>query len=145
MAFSQPGTLVVVFLDYFFFHTTLEIPAFLKGIGLGLSILGFCIRLLAMRTLGQQYTMFVTIREGHRLVAHGIYKYVRHPGYLGQFVFLLGFVMLMGSVWGFLMYLFWVATQIYRMYVEERVLVEHLGDQYKNYQKKTKRLIPWIF
>jgi protein-S-isoprenylcysteine O-methyltransferase Ste14 len=37
------------------------------------------------------------------------------------------------------------AAFLYRISVEERALAEHFGDAYVVYQRKTKRLLPWIY
>lgn len=40
-------------------------------------------RLWAMRTLGEYFTFQVMIREDHKLISHGPYKYLMHPSYTG--------------------------------------------------------------
>jgi protein-S-isoprenylcysteine O-methyltransferase Ste14 len=53
----------------------------LQTLGSLLCILGALLRLWSYRTLGRFFTFQLSIREDHRLVTHGPYAYVRHPGY----------------------------------------------------------------
>jgi len=145
MVLSQPGTVIVGSVSYFLLGPTLLLPLPVRLFFLLLAIGGFLLRFQAMRALGRHYTMIVSIREGHELVSNGVYRFVRHPGYLGQFFFLLGYVIVLQSLWGLIMYLIWGATQIYRIQVEEKVLEKYLGETYREYQKNTKRLIPAIY
>lgn len=47
-------------------------------------LLGQALRLTAMRTLGERWTVkVITPMDGGPAVAHGIYRYVRHPNYAG--------------------------------------------------------------
>ncbi|MFC2075141.1 methyltransferase family protein [Bdellovibrionota bacterium] len=145
MTFSQPGTVVVSCWGYFLLGPSLPGGWILSAVGLFLALFGAIFRFSAMRTLGQYYTMCVTIRDSHKLISNGPYRFVRHPGYLGQFCFLLGIVFTMQSIWGLFVYIIWAVTQIYRIQKEESVLVNFLGETYCEYQQKTKRLIPGVY
>lgn len=59
---------------------------FVLGVALpafALFALGQALRLTAMRTLGERWTVKVITPVGAPAVASGIYRYVRHPNYLG--------------------------------------------------------------
>ncbi len=38
-----------------------------------------------------------------------------------------------------------LATQAWRIHVEEKALLTGLGQPYRNYMQRTKRLIPWVY
>ena len=59
-------------------------------LGIILVLIGLIIRIKSILTLKQQYTYTVTIVENHQLVETGLYKYIRHPGYLGLLIICLG-------------------------------------------------------
>jgi len=40
-------------------------------------------RVWSMHTLGHLFTFTLSIRKGHKLIAHGPYAFVRHPSYTG--------------------------------------------------------------
>ncbi|KAH9935960.1 uncharacterized protein BXZ73DRAFT_76767 [Epithele typhae] len=63
-------------------------PSFVLGIVL--SAAGTLVRLSAMHRLGSLFTYEVVIKPDHALVASGPYAHVRHPGYTGVALLLLG-------------------------------------------------------
>jgi len=70
---------------------------------------------------------------------------VRHPAYTGSLLTMVGLGFVLQS-WGAVLVLiavFGVAFG-YRIHVEEAVLTSKLGDEYVEYAKKTKRLIPYV-
>ncbi|MGA2640328.1 MAG: isoprenylcysteine carboxylmethyltransferase family protein [Spirochaetia bacterium] len=109
-------------------------------------ILGMVIRWRAITMLKQQFTIDVAIVEGHKLVDTGLYGVIRHPAYLGGQVTLLGLGLALEN-WLSLLILFILplAAHLYRISVEEKVLVDHFGSSYSEYMKRTKRLIPGVF
>lgn len=85
----------------------------------------------------------VLMRSGQpRLVDDGVYSLVRHPMYLGGFLFLLGLLMLeLSLVAAFFVLVFAVACDWAATY-EERDLVRLLGDEYRDYQRRVPKWIP---
>ena len=115
-------------------------------IGVALIGLGILIRLLAIYTLGQYFTVDVTIRPNHRIKTDGLYKYLRHPSYAASLLSFVGMgitfnnwlslVLLVGAV---------LVVFINRIRVEETVLIEHFGAEYIAYKNVTPGLIPFIY
>lgn len=114
--------------------------------GLALILVGIAVRWIAIATLKKYFTVNVAIASDHRVIDHGIYGIVRHPSYAGTLLSMIGL--------GFA-FLNWVSLAIvvslaiaalaYRITVEERALVAALGDDYRDYARRTKRLIPGVF
>ncbi len=115
-------------------------------IGLVLMLFGIGFRLLAIKQLGRFFTVNVTIREDHQLMQSGLYKYMRHPSYTGSLITFFGFGLALNN-WLSLAIVFipTVYTMLYRIRVEEKVLMEQFGEIYITYSNKTKRLIPFIY
>jgi protein-S-isoprenylcysteine O-methyltransferase Ste14 len=115
-------------------------------IGSLLTIIGLVIRISAIMTLKQQFTYTVTEIENHELIEKGLYKRIRHPGYLGQLIIFLG---ISTSLSNWLSILFMMLPvligYIYRIMVEEKFMIIQLGQKYQDYRKRTKRLIPLIY
>ena len=55
-----------------------------------LIIIGLLIRITSILTFMQQFTYTVTKIENHEIIESGLYKFIRHPGYLGQLIIFLG-------------------------------------------------------
>ena len=117
----------------------------LSIIGLLLGAGGLVIRGVAFSTLGRFFSRTLREVEGHTLVTTGIYKYIRHPGYLSDFMIFIGVALALGGLilLAAIVVLF-IPAYIYRINIEEKMLVEIFGEQYTAYQKTSKRLLPFI-
>jgi len=116
------------------------------AIGMSLIGLGLIIRVYSILTLKQFFTYSVAQVENHELIQAGLYKFIRHPGYLGQMIIFLGISTSISNWCSILaMMLPITLAYLYRIKVEERFMLEQLGDNYLNYQNRTKRLLPLVF
>jgi protein-S-isoprenylcysteine O-methyltransferase Ste14 len=115
-------------------------------IGFILIIVGLIIRVISIITLKQQFTYTVAKIEDHKLIDTGLYKSIRHPGYLGQLIIFLGISTTLSNwlaIIGMIVPVF--LAYAYRINVEEKFMLTQMGQNYIDYQKRTKRLIPLIF
>jgi protein-S-isoprenylcysteine O-methyltransferase Ste14 len=116
------------------------------AIGAILTIFGLLIRIISILTLKQHFTYTVTKIDNHELIDTGLYKNVRHPGYLGQLIIFFGIsIALSNWISMILMMLPVIIGYLNRIRVEEKFLIEQMGQKYLDYQKHTKRLIPMIY
>ena len=120
---------------------------FFELAGFSLLILGVIVRCLAMKTLGIYFSYTLSAEKcAHPLVDYGVYKYIRHPGYLGVFLITLSLPFIHASLIGFLTTaIFSLLYIIKRISYEENLMVNALGGSYTAYMRKTKRLIPFIY
>lgn len=117
----------------------------LNLIGAVAMITGVAIRAIARRALGKHFSYALRMLEHHALVTQGIYAHVRHPAYSGDLLFQLGTPLLFSSGYGFLVMLLLIPCISYRIGIEERMLVETFGDEYREYMRRSKKLIPFIY
>jgi protein-S-isoprenylcysteine O-methyltransferase len=115
-------------------------------IGMALFVIGLVIRIHAILTLRQFFTYSVAKVADHKIVETGLYKSIRHPGYLGQLIIFLG-ISISISNWLSILVMMIPVTLGYlnRMKVEEKFMIDQMGDEYPAYLKQTKRLIPKIY
>ena len=107
--------------------------------------LGLVIRKMAISTLGANFSGNLKIRSGHTLVTAGIYRWVRHPAYLGELLLFAGLPIMVSSLPGLLVMLLLVPWLLIRIHQEERMLVARFGNDYLAYARSSKRLVPFIF
>lgn len=113
--------------------------------GIGLVICGLAVRVVAIRTLGRFFTSTVQVQSGQRVVRSGPYRFIRHPSYTGIFLFCAGVSLALASpVAGALTLLLVLPAYLYRIRVEERTLIEGLGEEYIEYRRRTRALIPLL-
>ncbi|HEX3569327.1 MAG TPA: isoprenylcysteine carboxylmethyltransferase family protein [Acidobacteriaceae bacterium] len=115
-------------------------------LGIGMWLFGVAFRMYSIRVLGRFFTYDVAISREQHVVEAGPYRWVRHPSYLGGLLALFGFGMTMTNWAAMLLPAFCSAVGYsYRIPIEERALVRGLGDEYREYMKRTWRLVPYVF
>lgn len=123
------------------------VPAWAAA-GAGLLVLwaGIGLRLSAMSTLGRYFTFTVQSSADQPVVSTGPYRFVRHPGYTGVLLAMVGLGLLLAN-WLAVVALAVVvaAGMTYRISVEERALVATLGQPYEDYRSTRSRLIPYVW
>jgi protein-S-isoprenylcysteine O-methyltransferase Ste14 len=98
------------------------------------------------KQLGRMWSITLEMRKGHKLVTDGLYAHVRHPMYSSFSLFALAQLLLVQN---------WIAGPagiigfgilfLMRVPHEERVMIETFGDEYRDYMRRTARIIPWIY
>jgi protein-S-isoprenylcysteine O-methyltransferase Ste14 len=118
----------------------------LKTAGVFIMLVGLAVRWTAIFTLGKSFSSNVAIQDAQQITRTGLYRFVRHPSYLGLLLvfFAIG---LHSRNWISLavVLLPTTAALLYRIHVEETALAEAFGDHYVAYSKATKRLVPWVY
>ena len=113
--------------------------------GIIILLLGVGIRQWAVAVLGKYFSHVVGIQKDQKVIDIGPYHYVRHPSYTGILLIQIGIALMFQS---------WAAVLVavisfslaygHRIRKEEKFLVEELGDDYRKYMTKTKRIIPFL-
>ncbi len=121
------------------------LPDWVLYLGIVMMLLGIFVREWAVVTLRRYFSYSVRVREDHKVVQNGPYRVARHPAYTGTMLTIIGLGFALRSLAGVLVLavLFTLAFT-YRVKVEENLLIGELGDDYLQYMKRTKRLIPFI-
>jgi protein-S-isoprenylcysteine O-methyltransferase Ste14 len=106
---------------------------------------GLGLRARATRTLGRYFSPDVRITADHGLVRNGIYKYIRHPIYLGTLLAYFSVPLMFHSSYGFLVMILKIPLTAYRIRIEEQALQKKFGEEYRRYMKTSKRLVPYVY
>lgn len=115
-------------------------------VALILMISGLLTRIYSMRKLKKSYTRILKTTEHQKLIASGLYGIIRHSGYLGTILiwFSFGFA-IENYIVVIIAILMTSIAYSYRIKKEERMLLNQFGQEYADYQKKTWRIIPFIW
>jgi protein-S-isoprenylcysteine O-methyltransferase Ste14 len=139
------GVIVPIIAHYYFPKANYNVPKNLQITGMILLVICLIVFQRSHADLDRQFSHTLIMKNNHKLIKTGIYRYVRHPMYS---VALLGWLvnaLLMPnyvSVCSFtvaLMILFNI-----RIPEEEKMLVSEFGEEYKKYMHETCGLIPFI-
>ena len=138
------GSVLIAIL--FVLNNSAMLPDWLYYPGIFLMVIGVLVRLWAIFTLGRSFTLTLSVQNNQKVVDNGPYRLIRHPSYLGLFLIAIGMGVALQTWGGILAILVIFGLALgYRVHIEENFLVSELGDDYVQYMKRTKRLIPYIF
>lgn len=115
-------------------------------VSLAFILLGLAIRTWAVYTLGKFFTMQIDLQSEHQVIRSGPYRFVRHPSYAGAFFLYIGTIVFMHS-WASLVLALIVLPLAWmrRIEVEEKMLLNGLGEAYLEYSRSVKRIIPGVW
>lgn len=146
MALSVVFPLVIVAgLDHRFGWSPV-FPLWIIVIGLILITLGYAFSVWAL-VENRYFSSVVRIQSdrGHAVCESGPYHFVRHPGYAGNILPLLGIVLALGSVWAIVPAVVALIITVLRTTLEDRTLQKELPG-YQDYARRVRyRLIPGIY
>ena len=121
----------------------LLLPLWLRWAGVGIALVGFGLLQWSQVTLGKSWSDTPRMMKEQTLITSGPYRIIRHPIYTA-FILILGSTLFISSNW--LIGLCWAGMTILevasRIGFEESLMLEFFGEQYREYMKKTGRLLP---
>jgi protein-S-isoprenylcysteine O-methyltransferase Ste14 len=116
------------------------------AVGMLLFAAGAALRWASFWALGQYFTFTVDVSADQNVVTRGPYRALRHPGYTGGLLAMIGmgviyanWVGLAGFVLPCLVIIIW------RIRIEEAALLKTTGAPYRAYAAHHKRLVPLIW
>ena len=87
----------------------------------------------------------VTVEAGQFVASRGVYKFVRHPMYVGNVIMMVGIPLALGSYWGLLLVIPGVLVLVSRIVDEEKMLTQELRG-YREYMQRVRyRLLPYVW
>jgi len=129
---------------YYLFIADKPSPAWFVA-GCALVVLGFAGRAVSLRQMGDSYSQRIQPAAGATLVSTGAFGLVRHPLYLFYTLELAGLVAVRPNLTSLAMLMLELAAVSYRIIAEEQRLAGQYGQEYTEYRKRTRCLIPFIF
>jgi methanethiol S-methyltransferase len=144
--FALTGLLLLLWLQFIVASTLLfSTGLIIDSIAICVMLTGLVIMLTAIRNYDWKGFAGIADEKNYTLVIEGINKYVRHPLYSGTILFVTGYFIWQPYYKNILLWLLmWVYLAIGMIY-EERKLVKLYGADYKDYQKRVKKIIPFIW
>jgi protein-S-isoprenylcysteine O-methyltransferase Ste14 len=118
--------------------------AALAWVGVAITAGGIAFAVWARFVLGQNWSSEITVKEGHEFVRSGPYSLVRHPIYSGVLLALFGTAICVGELRGVIAFGLFIVGFRLKARLEETLLSEQFGEQYRSYQNEVKALIPFV-
>jgi protein-S-isoprenylcysteine O-methyltransferase len=122
------------------FFSPVHLPYWMPIFGAFAAFLGLSIRATALITAGRAFTHLISTKrdKGHNLITGGIYGIIRHPGYCGWFLWVVGAQLLAGNpVCSVAFAIFsWMFFRE-RIEYEDSLLFDMFGSEYIQYRERT--------
>jgi protein-S-isoprenylcysteine O-methyltransferase Ste14 len=114
--------------------------------GLALDLAGVAFAIWARLILGTNWSgIIVRAKQGHELVQTGPYAIVRHPIYAGILLAVTGMAMTLGTLAGYIGVMAVFAAIMIRVSIEEKLMRGRFGETYEAYQRRTRKLVPFVW
>jgi protein-S-isoprenylcysteine O-methyltransferase Ste14 len=118
------------------------LPEWARLSGVGIGLISVLLIYWLFSSIGSGITPTVATRKEHKLVTHGIYKYIRHPLYSVGTLMFLSIAVISDSWFIATLAVFAFILLSMRLPNEEAHLIEKFGDEYREYMKTTGKFIP---
>jgi len=113
-------------------------------VGMILIIISAFMTHFSFKELGEFYSPVIEVKKKHKLINTGIYSLIRHPMDSANLLFMIGLPLIATAYFSLIWLVPYITILFFKIRYEELVLSKELIG-YKNYMKKTKRLIPYLF
>ena len=129
-------TPLLVFADY-------RQPSVVPWFGAALMVIALWLFWRSHADLGKNWSVSLELRDGHELVIHGVYRFVRHPMYAAIWLWAVAQGMLLGNwIAGWSIVPAFATMYFLRVFREETLMRASFGEEYRKYIRRTGRLLP---
>ena len=118
-------------------------PIWVRWTGIGIALVGFLLLQWAQNTLSNNWSDTPRMMKEQHLITSGPYQWIRHPIYTA-FLLILGATFFISANWLIgLSFIGMTALEIAsRIGFEESLMIEYFGNEYREYMKRTGRILP---
>ncbi len=119
------------------------LPLVTSWVGTPLLVMALWLFWRSHADLGKSWSVTLELRQNHRLVTQGVYRFVRHPMYASFFLFAFSQALLLnnwlagGAALAAVTLLYWI-----RIPHEEQMMLDNFGDEYRSYMQSTNGILP---
>ena len=117
----------------------------IRWVGTVLSTFGFSLVFFSGLALGRLYSADVTIQKEHQLITNGVFRFIRHPRYLGVIALSIGISCIFRSWIGLAVSIIFIAILLFRIRDEEDTLRKEFSEDWDKYCMHSWRLVPYIY
>ena len=126
-------------------YTRLWRPSlFPAGLCVFLTLFGAAFAIWARFTIGANWSGVVTLKEDHELIQSGPYAYVRHPIYSGLILMGIATAAFFAQPYEFIIFSVVLILFIFKMRMEEQLMIQQFQSEYLEYRKRVKAIIPFL-
>ncbi|MGC1420544.1 MAG: isoprenylcysteine carboxylmethyltransferase family protein [Acidimicrobiales bacterium] len=109
-----------------------------------LVVAGAIFALWARLTIGRNWSGVVTLKLDHELMQSGPYRFARHPIYTGLLTMGLGSALQYDEPFSFILLAVVIVMLVFKIRLEEKLMTESFPDEYPQYRRRVKAVVPYI-
>lgn len=129
-------------LDFADYH----LPVWAGWIGAAFFAVGLWLLWRSHAELESNFSPELQLKEDHVLITEGVFRHIRHPMYSAHFFWAIAQILLLQNwIAGFSLLVGQIPLYIYRIPREEKMMLEHFGEEYRIHMEQTGRFIPRLF
>jgi len=122
--------------------TSLPLGEWVQWLGIVVAIPSLIFLIWVHRHLDKQWSIALELTEDHKLITSGPYRRIRHPMYLGVFMYTAGMILVSLDLLVLLFFGFTIWVNYRRIPDEEQMMIDEFGDEYRSYMKYSGKLLP---
>ncbi len=123
-----------------------DLPAWAGWIGMVTFTVALWLLWQSHTDLGRNWRITTEIREGHELVTTGVFRYIRHPMYSAHLLWGIAQALLIHNwIAGLASLVIVIPLYMLRVRREEHMMIDRFGEEYREYMRRTGRIIPRLW
>ena len=115
-----------------------------QAVGIAVTAAGLLFAVWARVHLGKYWSAMITLKDEHKLIRTGPYRFVRHPIYTGVLIMSFATALVESRLAGFVGVLLMFASFWIKLDIEERLMLQQFPERYAAYKQRVKRIIPFV-
>ena len=115
-----------------------------QAVGVAVTAAGLLFTIWARVHLGKYWSAMVTLKDHHKLIRTGPYRFVRHPIYTGLIAAAIGSAITVGSGDAWVGVALLVPTYLVKIWREEKFLSAEFGEEYRRFRCEVAMLVPFV-
>lgn len=120
-----------------------HLPTWAGWVGVVIFLLSLWLLWRSYADIGRNWSASLQIMEGHSLVTDGVYRRIRHPTYAAVWLWGIAQPLLLHNwIAGFAHLVLFAPVYLLRVPREEQMMLDHFGEEYREYMERTGRVIP---
>jgi protein-S-isoprenylcysteine O-methyltransferase Ste14 len=114
----------------------------LRCLGTLFAFIGVVLWIYSQAVLDKYWSPQLQVQNEHKIITSGPYRVMRHPIYTSMFIWVIGLAIFTANIGFALIALLTIIGLILRVPKEEKMMIEHFGDEYKKYMQITGSIFP---
>jgi len=116
----------------------------LQAVGAAVTAAGLLFAVWARVHLGKYWSAMITLKDEHKLIRTGPYRFVRHPIYTGFIAGAIGSAITIGSGDAWVGAAILMPTYLVKIWREEKFLSAEFGEEYGRFRREVAMIVPFV-